>query len=212
MVELRCNLLRDFSKSFTHNFGGNNMKNLGPKPMIYPMPVLILATYDKDGKPNAMNAAWGGIVESDQICISLSKHLTTDNINLNKAFTVSIADAEHVVACDYVGIVSGNDVSDKMEKAGFTTRKSEFVNAPVINELPLCLECTLHRIDGELSKDEMHYIGKIVNICADEKILDDNGNVDLKKFNPICYDPSGHGYYKLGEKVGQAFSDGKKLS
>lgn len=188
------------------------MKNLGPKPMIYPMPVLILATYDKDGKPNAMNAAWGGIVEADQICISLSKHLTTDNINLNKAFTVSIADAEHVVACDYVGIVSGNDVSDKMEKAGFTTRKSEFVNAPVINELPLCLECTLHRIDGDLSKDEMHYIGKIVNIGADEKILDAQGNVDLTKFHPICYDPCGHGYYKIGEKVGQAFSDGKKLS
>lgn len=187
------------------------MKNLGPKPMIYPMPVLILATYDKDGKPNAMNAAWGGIVESDQICISLSKHLTTDNINLNKAFTVSIADAEHVVACDYVGIVSGNDVPDKMEKAGFTTRKSEFVNAPVINELPVSLECELLRIDGDASKEEYHYIGKIVNVVADEKVLDDAGNIDITKLRPITYDASNHGYYVIGEKVGQAFSDGKKL-
>ena len=96
------------------------MKNFGPKPMMYPMPVLILASYDKDGKPNAMNAAWGGIVEADQICISLSKHQTTDNIDLNKAFTVSIADTEHVVPCDYVGIISGKDEPQKMEKAGFT--------------------------------------------------------------------------------------------
>ena len=187
------------------------MKNLGPKPMIYPMPVLILASYDKDGKANAMNAAWGGIVEADQICISLSKHQTTDNIDLNKAFTVSIADVEHTVACDYVGLVSGKDEPEKMKKAGFTIRKSEFVNAPVINELPLCLECELLRIDGESAKDEMHYIGKIVNICADEKILDGSGNVDLTKFHPICYDPSGHGYYELGKKVGQAFADGKQL-
>lgn len=189
----------------------NTMKNLGPKPMIYPMPVLILATYDKDGKPNAMNAAWGGIVETNQICISLSRHKTTENIDLNHAFTVSIADVEHITACDYVGIVSAKDEPAKMEKAGFTVRKSEFVNAPVINELPLCLECELLRIDGEIDKDEMHYIGKIVNICADEKILDENGNVDLTKFHPIAYDPSGHGYYELGKKVGQAFSDGKKL-
>lgn len=188
------------------------MKNFGPKPMIYPMPVLILASYDKDGKANAMNAAWGGIVEVDQICISLSKHQTTENIDLNKAFTVSIADVEHVVACDYVGIVSGKTEPKKMEKAGFTTRKSDFVNAPVINELPLCLECELLRIDGDASKDEMHYIGKIVNVCADEKILDENGNISLEKFKPISYDPSGHGYYALGEKVGQAFADGKKLS
>lgn len=187
------------------------MKNLGAKPMIYPMPVLILASYDKDGNANAMNAAWGGIVEADQICISLSKHKTTENIDLNKAFTVSIADADHVVECDYVGIVSGNDDPEKMKKAKFTTRKSEFVNAPVINELPLCLECELLRIDGDASKDEMHYIGKIVNVCADERILDAEGKVDLTKFHPICYDPSGHGYYELGKKVGQAFSDGNKL-
>lgn len=187
------------------------MKNFGPKPMIFPMPVLILATYDKDGKANAMNAAWGGIVEADQICISLSKHATTDNIDLNKAFTVAFGTAETVTACDYVGIVSANKEPDKMAKAGFTTRKSEFVNAPVINELPVSLECEFLRIDGDAKLEEYHYIGKIVNVTADEKVLDDNGNIDITKLRPICYDPSNHGYHVIGEKVGQAFSDGKQL-
>lgn len=187
------------------------MKNFGAKPFMFPMPVLILATYDKNGKANAMNAAWGGIVEMDQICISLSKHATTDNIELNKAFTVGIATANTVVPCDYVGIVSANKEPEKMEKAGFTTRKSEFVNAPVINELPVTLECEFLRIDGDASKEEFHYIGKIVNVVADEKVLDENGNICLSKLKPICYDPSNHGYHVIGEKVGQAFSDGKKL-
>lgn len=186
------------------------MKNFGPKPMMFPMPVLILATYDKDGKANAMNAAWGGIVEMDQICISLSKHATTDNIDFNKAFTVGIGTADTVVPCDYVGIVSANKEPDKMKKAGFTTRKSEFVNAPVINELPVSLECELLRIDGDASKEEYHYIGKIVNVVADEKVLDDKGNIDISKLRPITYDPSNHGYYVIGEKVGQAFSDGHR--
>lgn len=187
------------------------MKNFGAKPMMFPMPVLILATYDKEGKANAMNAAWGGIIEADQICISLSKHATTENIDLNKAFTVSFADAEHVVACDYVGIVSAGKEKNKMEKAGFTVSKSEFVNAPVINELPVCMECELLRVDGDASKDEYHYIGKIINVRADESVLDEKGNIDLTKFHPIAYDSSNHGYYELGKKVGNAFSDGKKL-
>lgn len=187
------------------------MKNFGPKPMMFPMPVLILATYDKDGNANAMNAAWGGIVEGDQICISLSKHATTENIDCTKAFTVAFGTAETVTACDYVGIVSANNEPRKMDKAGFTTRKSDFVNAPVINELPVSLECELLRIDGDASQEEYHYIGKIVNVVADDSVLDEKGNIDIKKVNPICYDSSNHGYYTLGEKVGQAFSDGKKL-
>ncbi|MCM1298241.1 MAG: flavin reductase family protein [Firmicutes bacterium] len=180
-------------------------KNLGPKPYLYPCPVLILGSYDENGKPNAMNAAWGGIVGAKEIAISLGKHKTTENILLNKAFTVSFADAAHVVACDYVGIDSMSKVPDKMEKAGFTTVKSEFVNAPIINELPLALECTLKEVlpDGI-------YIGEIVNISADESILTD-GEVDLEKFFPIIIDPAGHGYYKYGEKAGNAFSDGRKL-
>ena len=124
-------------------------KDFGAKPYLYPQPVMIIGTYDKDGKPNAMNAAWGGIVGANEIIIDLSSHKTTDNIMKNKAFTVGVADLEHLVACDYVGIVSANNEPNKMEKAGFTTIRSEFVNAPIINELPLTLECELVKvIDG----------------------------------------------------------------
>ena len=181
-------------------------KNLGAAPMIFPQPVLILATYDENGTTNAMNAAWGGIVGNDKIIIELASHKTTDNIMNRKAFTVSIGDKEHMLACDYVGIVSGNKVPDKMEKAGFTTTKSEFVDAPVINELPVALECELIKVlEGSM------YFAKIVNIVADESVLSDEGKIKLSKFFPITYDPSEHGYYDLGERVGNAFKDGAKL-
>lgn len=167
---------------------------------------MIIGTYDADGKPNAMNAAWGGIVGSDEIIIDLGAHKTTENIELKKAFTISIGDADHVVACDYVGIESGSKFADKMAKTGFTTTKSEFVDAPVINELPLALECELIKvIDG------CKYLGRIKNVSADEKILDESGSVSLAKFFPIIFDPSGNGYYKLGKKVGQAWSSGMAL-
>lgn len=181
-------------------------KDFGAKPFLYPQPVMIIGTYDKDGKPNAMNAAWGGIVGANEIIIDLSSHKTTDNIMENKAFTVSVADVEHLVACDYVGIVSANTVDDKMEKAGFTTTKSAFVNAPVINELPLTLECVLTKVI-----DESKYLGEIKNVSVDEKILGEDGEIDLNKFTPITYDPVHHGYYALGERVGSAFQDGAKL-
>ena len=174
--------------------------------MIFPQPVLILATYDENGTANAMNAAWGGIVGNDKIIIELASHKTTDNIMNRKAFTVSIGDKEHMLACDYVGIVSGNKVPDKMEKAGFTTTKSEFVDAPVINELPVALECELIKVlEGSM------YFAKIVNIVADESVLSDERKITLSKFFPITYDPSEHGYYVLGERVGNAFKDGAKL-
>lgn len=130
-------------------------KDFGAQPFLFPQPVLIIATYDEEGKANAMNAAWGGIVGRDEIMIDLSQHKTTDNLKKNRAFTVSFADVEHVVACDYVGIVSGAQESDKMKKAGFTTTKSTFVNAPIINELPVTMECELiDIIDGS------KYLGK----------------------------------------------------
>ena len=153
-----------------------------------------------------MNAAWGGIVGSDEIVFDLGSHKTTDNILKTKAFTVAVGDVEHMVECDYVGIVSANKEPNKMEKAGFTTTKSEFVNAPVINELPLSLECELIKV-----VDESKFIGRIVNVSADERIFDSDGKIDLTKFAPITYDPANFGYYRLGEKVGQAFSDGKKI-
>lgn len=181
-------------------------KNFGAKPYLFPQPVMIIGTYDKDGNANAMNAAWGGIVGMDKIIIDLSSHKTTDNIVLNKAFTVSIADTEHMTQCDYVGIVSANKEAEKMKKAGFTVTKSEFVNAPIINELPLTLECELEKVlEGSM------YLGRIVNVCADEKILGSDGEISLDKFTPITYDTVHYGYYALGKKVGNAFADGAKL-
>lgn len=181
-------------------------KNFGAKPYLFPQPVMIIATYDENGKANAMNAAWGGIVGTNEIIMDLSSHKTTDNLLKTKAFTVSVADVEHLVACDYVGIVSANKEPNKMEKAGFTTVKSDFVNAPVINELPLTLECELKQvIDGS------KFIGEIKNVSIDESVLGDDGELDLNKFSPITYDTVHYGYYRLGEKVGTAFSDGAKL-
>ena len=181
-------------------------KNFGAKPMLYPMPVFIIGTYNEDGTPNAMNAAWGGMADTELISICLGEHRTTRNIFARKAFTVSMATAEYVVACDYVGIVSGNKEPDKFAKAGFHATKSEFVDAPLIDELPMALECELISYDP----DSCRLVGRIVNVCADEAILSD-GVIDLTKFHPITYDPCGHGYYTLGEKVGNAFSDGKQL-
>ena len=181
-------------------------KNFGAKPYLFPQPVMIIGTYDENGNANAMNAAWGGIVGMDKIIIDLSSHKTTDNLIKNKAFTVSIADSKHTTECDYVGIVSANNEADKMKKANFTTVKSEFVNAPIINELPLTLECELVKV----LEDSM-YLGRIVNVCADEKILGSDGKISLDKFTPITYDVVHNGYYELGKKVGTAFEDGKKL-
>lgn len=183
-------------------------KNFGVKTWLYPMPVFIVAAYDNEGKPNAMNAAWGGIYTDNMIGICLSEdHKTTQNILATRAFTVSMATAEQVTACDYVGIVSGNKEPDKFLKAGFHATKSEFVNAPIIDELPMTLECELVSYDTETC----FMVGKIVNISADEKILNENGKIDLSKLRPITYDPCNHDYIKLGAKVGNAFSDGKSL-
>ena len=182
-------------------------KNLGAKAILYPMPVLIIGSYDENGVSDAMNAAWGGISEETQISICVSEdHKTTANILSRKAFTVSIADAENVIAADYVGVVSGNNEPDKIKKAGWTAVKSENVDAPIFNELPLALECKLISYDEE----SCHLVGEIVNVCADERILTD-GKVDLSKFSPITYDPVNHDYLTLGDKVGKAFSDGLKL-
>ncbi len=183
-------------------------KNFGAKPFMYPLPVLIIASYDEDGMPNAMNAAWGGIADYKQIALYLSaEHKTMKNILKKKAFTVSMADATHVLEADYVGIVSGNNVPDKLERAGLHTTKSEFVDAPLIDEFPMALECKFVSFDEE---SEL-LIGEIVNVCVDEKALNEDGKIDPMKLNPITYDPANHAYYSLGEKVGNAFSDGKKL-
>ena len=182
-------------------------KNFGTKTWLYPMPVLIIGTYDAQGTPNAMNAAWGGIYDTNQVMVCLAEdHKTTENIKKTGSFTVSFATKDAVVPCDYVGIVSANDVPNKFEKAGFHATKSEFVNAPIIVELPMAVECRLIKFN-----EDGICIGEIVNISVCESVLDENGRVDAKKMDPIIYDSVTHAYWNLGEKVGQAFSDGKKL-
>ena len=178
--------------------------NFGAKPWMYPMPVLIVGTYDENGVPNAMNAAWGIITDMNEISISMSEHKTTENFEKTGAFTVSIATESTVVPCDYVGVESASKVPDKFEKAGFHATKSPYVNAPLIDELPMALECKVKSFeDGIL-------IGEIVNVNADESILTD-GQIDPKKLKPIAYDPVNHTYIGLGEKVGNAFKDGFRL-
>jgi len=182
-------------------------KDFGVKTWVYPMPVFIVAAYDKNGEPNCMNAAWGGIYDTNQIMVCLADdHKTTKNITLSGAFTVSIADAKHVVEADYVGIVSGNNVPDKMEKAGLTTVKSTFVNAPIINEFPMTIECKFLKFN-----EDGICIGEIINVSADESVLGADGQIDPEKLQVITYDPVHHTYIKLGEKGGNAFSDGKKI-
>ncbi len=182
-------------------------KNFGAKPICYPQPVFILAAYDENGVPNAMNAAWGGISDDTQIsfCISAG-HKTTHDILASRAFTVSMADADHVVECDYVGVASGNNVPDKLARAGLHTTKSEFVNAPLIDELAMALECRLVSYDPESCR----LVGEIVNVCAGESVLTD-GRIDPAKLRPITFDPVNNAYLVLGEKVGNAFRDGLKL-
>ena len=183
-------------------------KNLKAKAYIYPLPVLIVGTYDEDGMPNAMNAAWGTVCDTAQVAICLSAgHKTVKNLLTTKAFTVAIADVKNVAAADYVGLVSGNKQPDKLTKTGWRITKSEFVNAPLIEDFPLVLECALVSYDTETEI----CIGEVVNVSADENILSENGKIDVEKLQPLCYASEVRGYYTLGQKVGDAFSDGLKL-
>lgn len=178
--------------------------DFGAKPFMFPMPVLIIGTYDENGVPNAMNAAWGIITDYQEITISLSEHKTTENLTKSGAFTVSMATEDTVIVCDYVGVESANKIPDKFEKAGFHATKSTRVNAPLIDELPMTLECKVKSFeDGIL-------VGEIVNVCADESVITD-GRIDPKKLKPIAYDPCNNTYIGLGDVVGKAFGDGLKL-
>ena len=183
-------------------------KNFGPKPMCYPMPVYIIGTYNANGTPNAMNAAWGGISEETEISMCISpEHKTTENILARKAFTVSMATAKMMTACDYVGIVSGNKEPEKFSKAGFHATRSEFVDAPLIDELPMALECEVISYD----KETCRLVGRIVNVSADESILAENGRVDPEKLRPITFDPMNNTYVALGDTLAKAFKVGEKL-
>lgn len=186
------------------------MKSFEPKPWIAPQPVLIIGTYNKEGKANAMNAAWTGQWDMREIAISMGSHATTENLNLNGEFTVAFATKDTLVASDFVGIVSAKNCPDKIEKTGWTAVKAEKVNAPVFTDFPMTLEC---RIKQKIGEDTSGYylIAEIVNILVQEAYLAEDGEPDIEKMQLLTYDPVHHGYIQLGSKVGQAFSDGKKL-
>ncbi len=184
-------------------------KNINVTEAIFPMPVLMIASYNEDGSVDVMNAAWGTMLERDHVILNLTEsHKTVKNIKKRKAFTVSVADAKHVVEADYFGVVSANNTPNKFKLSGLTATKSNLVDAPIINEFPICMECEF--IEYQDDKYGCGVIGKIVNVSADEKVMK-NDKVDISLVNAIAFDPYTHGYYKVTERVGNAFKDGLKL-
>ena len=186
------------------------MKSFGQKPWVMPQPVLIIGTYNNDGTPNAMNAAWGGQWDMKEIMISMGAHATTENLNRCADFTVAFATQSTLVASDFVGIVSAKNDANKMKKTGWAFMKSENVNAPVFGDFPMTLEC---RLKEKIGEDENGYniIAEIVNILVDEAYIGADGMPDVEKMELIAYEPVHHGYIAFGGRVGNAFSDGKKL-
>ncbi len=180
-------------------------KNIKVTEAIFPMPVLMIATYNEDGSIDVMNAAWGMMMERDEVVLNLTEtHKTVENIKSRKAFTVSLADSNHVTEADYFGVVSGHSEPNKFAKSGLTAKKSENVDAPIINEFPICMECEF------IKYGDAGVIGKVVNVTADEKVMNGD-NVDISLINAIAFDPYTHGYYKVNDRVGEAFRDGFKL-
>ena len=185
-------------------------KNLGKQPAIFPMPVLMVTAYDENGTVQVMNAAWGMICGMDKVALFIDEdHATTKAIRQTGAFTVSLADRDHMDAADYYGIATGNKMPDKFAKSGYHAEKSEFVDAPVITEFPVALECELAEIT---ETENLHaVVGRIINVSADEKVLTDDGKVDPLKLNALIFDQFQRGYYVATEKVGQAWNAGKDM-
>ena len=185
-------------------------KDLGVIQAVYPMPVLMVAAYDENDKVNVMNAAWGMICNADRIALFIDEdHKTTQNLLGKKAFTVSIADKAHMDVADFFGIATGNKMPDKFERTGYTAVKSSHVDAPIIDEFPVVMECEL----AEVVETESFYciVGKIVNTAAEEAVLSENGNVDPSKLNALIFDQFQHGYYVSAEQVGKAWNAGAGL-
>ena len=185
-------------------------KNLGSQPAVFPMPVLMVASYDENGTVQVMNAAWGMICDMDKIALFIDEdHATTRAIRQTEAFTVSIADKDHMDVADYYGIATGNKMPDKFERSGYHAEKSTYVNAPVITEFPVTLECELAEIT---QTENLHaVVGRIVNVSADEKVLSENGKIDPMKLNALIFDQFQNGYYVATQKVGKAWNAGAGL-
>lgn len=184
-------------------------KNIKTTEAIFPMPVLMIATYNDDGSIDVMNAAWGTMLSRNQVALNLTEsHKTVKNIKKRKAFTVSIADSKHVVEADYFGITSGNNTLNKFENSGLTAVSSLNVDAPIINEFPICIECEF--IEYQDDEYGLGVIGEVVNVSADVEVMNGD-NVDISLVEAISFDPYTHGYYKVSTRVGEAFKDGLKL-
>ena len=185
-------------------------KDLGKVPAVFPMPVLMVAAYDENGTVQVMNAAWGMICDMDKIALFIDEdHATTKAIRKTGAFTVSLADKEHMDVADFFGIATGNTMPDKFARSGYHEEKSAFVNAPVITEFPVTMECELAEIAETANLHAV--VGTIVNVSADGKVLDEKGKVDPAKLNALIFDQFANGYYVAGEKVGRAWNAGKDL-
>lgn len=186
------------------------MKELGVKPFVFPMPVLMISTYGDDDRVDVMNMAWGGICAENMVALNIDEdHKTTENIKKRGAFTLSIADVPHLEAADFFGIATGNKMDDKFERSGLTAVKSTHVDAPVVTEFPLTLECKV--VECQNTVYGFRVLGEIVNVLADEKVLDEKGKVDPTKLNAFVFDQMNSGYYAIGEKVGQAWKSGVPL-
>ena len=185
-------------------------KDLGALPAVFPMPVLMIAAYDEAGVPNVMNAAWGTICDMDKIALVIDEdHKTTKNIRASKAFTVALADRAHMAEADFFGIATGNKMPDKFARSGLTAVKSARVNAPVIEEFPVVMECELAEI---VETGHLHaVIGRIVNVAAEETVLNEKGKIDPEKLQALIFDQFYNGYYVAGEKVGRAWNAGAPL-
>ena len=184
-------------------------KDLGVKPYLFPMPVLMIATYCEDGSVDVMNMAWGGICDNNKVALNITEsHKTSQNIKERGAFTISVADILHLAESDFFGTASGNRMKDKFERSGMHAVKSERVDAPIIEEYPITLECKVDKIQKD--EDGFRVVGEIVNVLADESVLDSNGKVDPTKLNAFVFDQFQNGYYAIGEKVGEAWKSGNK--
>lgn len=185
-------------------------KDLGIKPYLFPMPVLMISTYGEDGAVDVMNMAWGGICAQNMVSLNIDEdHKTSENIKKRGAFTLSVADIAHIEAADFFGIATGNKMADKFERSKMSAVKSDKVDAPIVNEFPLTLECRVVETRNEVYG--FHVIGEIVGVLADEEVLDEKGKVDPAKLNAFVFDQFQNGYYAIGEKIGQAWHTGVPL-
>jgi flavin reductase (DIM6/NTAB) family NADH-FMN oxidoreductase RutF len=186
------------------------LKNLGVNPFVFPMPVLMISTYGENDKVDVMNMAWGGICAENMVALNIGEdHKTSENIKNRKAFTLSIADIPHIKEADFFGIATGNKMTDKFERSGLTAVRSTNVDAPVVTEFPLTLECKV--VECQNTVYGFRVLGEIVNVLADETVLDEKGKVDPTKLNAFVFDQFQNGYYAIGEKVGQAWNSGVPL-